>query len=160
VCDIGAFEVETLGFIQATLSLNTASVHAGTPLQGTVSVTNVGGARPVDAYVVFVPPAAAGPSFGCPGGDALIFLTGSGATVTCVSSGVPTFAPFLSNVTLPADLFTPVSGSVFSFVWPAGAPAGPWTVALALTPVGAFSDGRVNPAEGIVIAPATFTGSP
>ena len=72
ICDIGAFEFEALGFIQVGLALNTATVHPGTPLQGTVSVTNVGGARPVDAYVVFVPPAAAGPSFGCPGGDALI----------------------------------------------------------------------------------------
>ena len=136
VCDIGAFEVETLGFIQGGLSLDTAAVHPGTPFQGTASVANVGGARPVDAYVVFIPPAAAGPGFGCPGGDALVFLTPTGSRITCISSGLQTFAPFAGNVSIPADLFSPVSAPVFGFVWPAVAPSGPWTVALVLTPVG------------------------
>jgi hypothetical protein len=160
VCDIGAFEVETLGFIQASLSLNTAGVRPGTFLQGTVSVTNVGGARALDVYVVLVPPASAGPSLGCPSGGALAFLTGSGATLTCVSSGVQTFAPQLTDVSLPADLFTAVSAPVFSFTWPATAPTGPWTAAVVLTPVGAFKDGRVNPMAGIVVAPAAFSATP
>ncbi len=160
LCDIGAFEVETLGFIHASLALNTATVRPGTLLQGTVTVSNDGGAQPLDVYVALALPAAVGPGVGCPSGDAVAFLTGSGATLTCVSSGVQTFAPLLTNVSLPADLFTPISAPLFSLVWPAGAPLGPYTVAFVLTPAGAFSDGRVNPTAGIVLATAGFSATP
>ncbi len=160
VCDIGAVEVETLGFIQAGLALNTATVGPGTLLQGTVTVTNEGGARPLSVYVVFALPAAVGPSVGCPSGDAVVFLTGSGATLTCVSSGVQTFAPFLTNVSLSGGLATPVSAPLFSFVWPAGAPPGPYVVGLVFTPVGAFSDGRVDPTADINVATAGFSATP
>ena len=78
--------------------------------------------------------------------------------LTCVSSGVQTFAPLLQNVTLAADLFTPISVPVFSLAWPA-APTGGWTAGIALTPVG-FSDGRVNPLADIVLATAGFVAGP
>src|SRR5262249_52447668 len=42
VCDIGAFEVDTLKFVTLGFALNTATVHPGTPVQGTVIVTNSG----------------------------------------------------------------------------------------------------------------------
>jgi hypothetical protein len=77
-------------------------VHPGTPLQGTVTVANDGGARMLDVYVFFVPPAGTG--LGCPSGDPVVFLTGGGVTVTCLSSGVQTFRPLVSNATLAADL--------------------------------------------------------
>ena len=160
VCDIGAVEVETLGFIQVGLALNTATVGPGTLLQGTVTVANSGGARSLSVYVVFALPAAVGPSVGCPSGDAVVFLTGSGATLTCVSSGVQTFAPFLANVSLPGGLAAPVSAPLFSFVWPAGASPGPYVVGLVFTPVGAFSDGRVDPTADINVATAGFSATP
>ncbi len=160
VCDIGAFEVETLAFIHTSLSLNTATVRPGTLLQATVTVSNDGGARPLDVYVVFVLPAAAGPGLGCPSGDALALLTGAGATLTCGSSGVQTFAPFLTNVSLPTDLFTPVSAPLFSLGWPAIAPPGFYTAAFVLTPAGAFTDGRVNPTGEMVFATAGFSATP
>src|SRR5262249_59991747 len=112
--DIGAFEMETLGFIQATVTLNTASVHPGTVLQGTVSVTNDGGARPLDVYVFLLAPAAAGPTLGCPGGDAVAFLTTAGIALTCVSSGVQTFTPLFGNVTLADGLFTPLTAPILN----------------------------------------------
>ena len=42
VCDIGAFEVDRLKFITLGFALNTTTVHPDTPLQGTVTVTNLG----------------------------------------------------------------------------------------------------------------------
>jgi hypothetical protein len=68
-------------------------------------------------------------------------------------------APFFMG-TLPADLFTAISAPVFSLVWPAAAPVGPYTVALVFTPVGAFSDSRVNPTAGIIVAVSSFTAAP
>jgi hypothetical protein len=159
VCDLGAVEVDTLGFITASLALDTATVHPGTPLQGTATVSNTGEARPLDVYVFLLAPAAAGPALGCPGGDAVAFLTTGAAVVTCVSSGVQTFRPLFGNVTLAGSLFTPLTVPIFSLAWPA-APTGGWLAGIALTPVGAFSDGRVNPLGTLVLATAAFTALP
>jgi hypothetical protein len=125
VCDLGAVEVEALGFITLSFALSTTIVHPGTPLQGTVTVANDGGARPLDVYVFFLAPPAAGPALGCPGGDAIAFLTTSGPTLACVSSGVQTFALFLRNVTLAADL-TSLTAPFFSLTWPGPRPAAGW----------------------------------
>jgi hypothetical protein len=103
--------------------------------------------------VFFLAPAAAGPGLGCPVGDAVAFLTSGGAALTCLSRGVQTFKPLLSNVTLAGDLFTPIAVPVFGLAWPA-APTGAWLAGIALTPVGAFSDGRLNPLADLVIATA------
>src|SRR5262249_50678305 len=88
VCDIGAFEVETLGFIQASLELSALVpppspvsgfvIRPGTVLIGTLMIGNGGGARPVDGYVAFLPPA--GVSFGCLAGDPIFFLASIGAS--------------------------------------------------------------------------------
>jgi hypothetical protein len=157
VCDIGAVEVETLKFIGMSFAVNTAAVAPGTPLQGTVTVTNGGGARALDVYVFFAPPP--GVALGCPNGDPVFFLTSSGATPTCLSSGVATFTPLLSNVTLAGNI-GPISPTVFGLPWPAGTPTGVWTTGIAVTPVGAFSDGRVNALAEVVIASAAFVAAP
>jgi hypothetical protein len=159
VCDIGAFEVETLGFVHASLSLNTTAVPPGAQLQGTVTASNDGTARPLDVYLVFVLPPFVGPALGCPGGDALAFQTFGGVVLTCLSSPVQTFAPLVTNITLPGGV-PPTAIPLFALPWPAVAPLGPYAVALALTPVGAFADGRVNPLAELVIAPASFTAVP
>jgi hypothetical protein len=141
VCDIGAFEVDTLKFITLGVALNTATVHAGTPLQETVTVTNPGDARPLDVYVFFVPPV-------------------SGVTLTCLSSGVQTFTPMFSNVTLGANVIPSVSIPLFGLAWPAGAPTGGWLAGIAVTPAGAFTDQRVNPLGELVLATAGFVAAP
>jgi hypothetical protein len=156
VCDIGAFEVDTLKYVTLSFALNTATVHPDAPLQGTVTVTNPGGGRPLDAYVFFVPPG----SVGCPGQDPVLFLTTGGVTLTCLSSGVQTFTPMFSNVTLGPNLTPSVSIPVFGLTWPAGAPTGGWLAGIAVTPAGAFADQRVNPLAELVFATAAFVAAP
>jgi hypothetical protein len=157
VCDMGAFEVETLKFIVMSFAVNAATVNPGTPLQGTVTVTNGGATRALDVYVFFAPPP--GVALGCPNGDPVIFLTTGAFAQSCLSSGVATFTPLLSNVTLAGNT-GPVSPTVFGLPWPAGAPTGAWTTGIALTPAGAFFDGRVNPLAEVVIASAPFVAGP
>jgi hypothetical protein len=89
----------------------------------------------------------------------VVFLTGGGVTVTCLSNGAQTFAPLLKKVTVAADLFTPLAVPAFGLTWPA-APTGSWLAGIALTPVGAFTDGRVNPLADVVLATAGFVAGP
>jgi hypothetical protein len=77
--DIGAFEFQTLDGVNASLSLNPTTVNAGTSLVGTVTLSNQGGAQPVDVYVPLAVPPASGPALGCPAADAVAFLTAGGS---------------------------------------------------------------------------------
>jgi hypothetical protein len=156
-CDIGALEVGTLRWIRASLSVSPPTVSPGGVLQATVSVANEGYDRFVEVYVALVLPSAVGPGVGCPGGDAVAFMIPGGFAATCLSASVQTFAPLL-EVGLP-HIFVPVSGTLFALAWPTGAPPGPYTVALVMTPRGAFADGRVDPFASMVVATAGFTAT-
>jgi len=162
VCDIGAFEVDTLGFIQMALSLNRTAVRPGDLLVVNLALVNTGGPRPVDVYFVVLFPPAAGPALGCPAGDAIAFLANGFTQVvlSCLSSPLATFAPLLQNVTVPGGLPPTQIPAFFTLVWPPGVPTGPYTLGMALTPAGAFSDGRVDPLAGIVVVTAGFSAIP
>jgi hypothetical protein len=53
----------------------------------------------VDVYFASCMPSAAGAGFGCPGGDAVAFITAGPAQITCLSAPPQSFQAFASNVT-------------------------------------------------------------
>jgi len=143
------------------LTLNTHTVAVGNLVQVSVTATNSGGAVPMDVYFVIMIPPAAGPSLGCPNGDALAFF-GSGFTssvVTCASAPTQTFPTFLQGMTFPAGLRATVP-NFFSLMWPGGVPAGTYTFAILATPPSAFTDGTVDPGDLLTVGFDSLSFSP
>jgi len=109
------------------LKTNAASYGPNSRLEVDVTVANPGGSTAVDVYFGVVLPSAAGPGLGCPGGDAVAFITGASAQVTCLSAPAETFQPFASNVTLPGALSPTTLSDFFSYTWGATEPPGVYT---------------------------------
>jgi hypothetical protein len=108
-----------------------------------LSVANLGPERMVDLYMGVIPPPAAGPALGCPGGDPVVFLGDgfSGALLTCFSAPVQTFPPLVRSARLPGALPKTDLPGVFRFGWIPGLPIGQCIVFVALTPAGAAAGG-------------------
>jgi hypothetical protein len=135
------------------LSLNRHAASPGDPIAVSISVANGGAATTQDVYFVVIVPPALSTSLGCPGGDALIFLSNSFASsaVKCVQSASAqpqTFPALARNVSLPAFLAPPVPiPNILSFSWPPGLPPGNYSFAIFTTAPNAFADGNVGPAD-------------
>jgi len=128
---------------QPTVSLTASRgvVSPGNPvlIQGTVA--NPGPEGEVDVFLGAVLPPAAGPGLGCPGQDALAFVTESGSfALACLSAPPTTFPRFARRVVLPGSL-GPVTVPLLSFTWPPGLMPGTYVFFLAFTRVDAFSGG-------------------
>jgi hypothetical protein len=144
------------------LSVAPAAVSPGAAFATDLSVANLGGTGPVDVYFGALLPAAVGPAFGCPGGDALAFFAGSLAqvAVTCASASPASFAALFRGVSIPALLpTTPVPG-FFSAVWPPGASPGAYLFFMLLTPPDALTDGVIGLGELMAIGTAGLTAVP
>jgi hypothetical protein len=106
-------------------------------------------------------PAAAGPQFGCPDGDAVVFAVDGGTSLVlaCASDPADTFPPFFDNLAIPAGLNVAVP-NFFSLVWPPSAPPGPYTIEIFATPVGALADGVLGDEDIVGSAFDTLTFVP
>jgi hypothetical protein len=165
----GAVDDPTQGAVIATaasptvqLSVTPTAVSPGVPFSTDLSVANLGGKGPVDVYFGALLPAAVGPAFGCPGGDALAFFAGSLAqvAVTCASASPASFPPLFRGVSIPALLpTTPVPGFL-SAVWPPGGAPGAYTLFMLMTPPDALSDGVIGLGELMAIGTAVLTALP
>jgi hypothetical protein len=129
-----------------SVTANAESFRSNELLDIDVTVTNLGAPVVIDAYFGVLLPSAAGPGLGCPGGDAVAFLTAgfSGVQITCLSAPPQSFQPLASNVTLPGGLPSTILTDFFTFTWTGAEPPGPYTFFLALTPAGAFADGQID----------------
>jgi hypothetical protein len=136
--------------------------HPGDTLQVDLTVSNPGPALGADVFLVALLPPAAGPAFGCPGGDAAAFFTSvlPTAVLTCLSAPPQSFPALVQNAVVPGSLPLTAVTDFLSFVWPATAPAGTYTFVFALTTPGAFADGIVGPDEFIATSTAIATFSP
>jgi subtilase family protein len=160
----GGFDFDTgFGLIQADaalrfvsnpslgLSLNRHTASPGDPIAVSISVANGGAATTQDVYFVITVPPALSTSLGCPGGDALIFLSNAFASsaVMCVQSAQSVNFPALArNLALRAFLAPPVPiPDILSFSWPPGLPPGNYSFAIFTTAPSAFADGNVGPAD-------------
>jgi Divergent InlB B-repeat domain len=130
------------------LFTNGAAFSTGQLLSLTAVAANPGPRGVGDFYLGAVLPPAAGPGLCCPAGDALVFFADGGTTfaIRCLSSPASTFPPFLANVSVPGGL-PPVVVPLFSLIWPAGAPPGPYTFFGALTALSAFNGATLNFAD-------------
>lgn len=161
----GSF-IGQLSFTSAlpTLALvpNATVFSAGDTLQVDLIVSNLGSERPVDAYVGIALPPAAGPSLGCPLGDAIAFDSGGVArtlVIACASANPATFPRFVAGISLPGGLPTTVVPDFFSLLWPVTTP-GQYIVFIALTTLDAFLDGTISPGDIIALALTVVTLSP
>ncbi len=82
----------------------------------------------------------------------------SRVVVTCLSQP-ETFAPLARGVTIPANL-PRVTLPLFSFVWPPGLPAGPYTFFIGLLRAGALADAVLELSEIGAVAVDTVTYVP
>jgi hypothetical protein len=141
------------------IALNSHAFTTGNALRLDLTVGNPLGPLTADIYLGAVLPPAAGPSFGCPGGDAIAFLDVSSAVaVRCRSASAATFPRFRDGAFIPAGLTT--LGSLVSFTWPSTAPAGAYVVFVALAVPGSLDDGAIGPGDVIAIVGDTVTFSP
>lgn len=143
-----------------TMTSNATLFHPGESLDIDVTVANPGPAIAVDVYFGIVLPAAAGPGLGCPGADAVVFIAAGSAQVTCLSASPQSFHALATNVTLPGALPSLTVSDFFTFTWGTTEPAGTYTVFLVLTPVGAFADGQLGPADLLAVGSQTITFVP
>ena len=141
-------------FLPLSLELtpNRTAFQSGDTLQFEVSAANPGPPSVVDVYFGVVPPPSAAASFGCSGGDPVVFLgPGFVPAPTClssVSSGATSLAP---GVTLAGGFGPVLLSNFFSVVWPGNSPPGNYNFFLALTRAGTLEPIRV------VTAPVSFT---
>jgi photosystem II stability/assembly factor-like uncharacterized protein len=109
-----------------------------------VSLANAGGAAAQDLYFALLVPPALSTQLGCPGGDAVVFLTDgfSGISLTCLLAAAPqSFVPLIRNAVIPGGLPTVDIPDFWTLVWPEGLPAGTYTLVVFTTPPDAFADG-------------------
>jgi uncharacterized delta-60 repeat protein len=115
------------------LEASQTMVMAGDAVDITLVVANPGPPRLVDALFGILPPPAAGPSLGCPGGDPVVFFgPGFAPMQTCLSSDASSFTRLAAGAVLPGALPSTTTPGFFGMVWPAGAPPGPYTFFIAL----------------------------
>jgi hypothetical protein len=145
------------GPVQFTLLANAAVYGTGHPMHLSVTAQNPGPPTPGDVYVGALVPSAAGPPFGCPGGDAIVLLVNqfSSSVSTCASRVPDNTVPVMTGVTVPT--MGPLTVPLFSFVWPPGVEPGPYTFFIALMGPGALADGLVDPGDILAVATVTVT---
>ena len=126
------------GGLSLALSPNQPVFTSGDSLHLDLTFENTGMATDVDVYFGTLLPAAAGPEFGCPGGDAIAFAADNFArfVTTCLSAPTQSFAPFATNLPVAAGIPETLVKDFFSFAWPPSAPAGTYTFFLGLTSPG------------------------
>jgi hypothetical protein len=126
-----------------------------------LTVANSGPLVDVDIYLGVVLPSAAGPSFGCPGGDAVAFV-GEDVTnlvVRCLSASTATFPRAASGTTIPGDLPLTSLANFFGLNWPAG-PGGHYSVFMAMTKQGSLADGTAHPGDVLALDFKTIDVAP
>lgn len=147
------------GTLSLDLTLNRTTVAPGQLVEASATVTNTVGDMLVDVYLLIVPPSAAGPGLGCPGGDALLFLVDGAYIATCASAPPETFPATAPGVLLSALPPTAVP-NFWSVAWASGNPPGTYTFVIVLTPAGAFADGVVDAGDFLAIGADSLSASP
>jgi mannan endo-1,4-beta-mannosidase len=139
------------------LAVSHSSFTAGQTATVTLHAPNPPLASAADVYFGALLPPAAGPSVGCPAGDAMVFFTAgfTGVAVACQATAPAGFQPLAQDV--PPAAFQDFS---LSFVWPTGLPAGSYTFFLALTRPGAFADGSIDPGDILELSTSAITLTP
>ena len=153
--------VDGVGSPSLAIFVNAHTFRSGDRLQLDTTRTNAGPQTLVDVYVGAVLPPAAGPNLGCPAGDAVAFITEgfAGAVVACGSTP-QNFRPAIRGMSLPAGSPSTSQPNFFSFMWPAGAPAGVYRLFVAFASRQAFVDGQIGAGEIRAFATETVTLTP
>jgi hypothetical protein len=97
-----------------------------------------------------------------PDGVTVLFVTSLSplnGVVTRLDADPRTFRPLLASVQLPQGLDTTLM-DFFVYPFAGGEAPGTYTVFAALTPPGAFTDGRVDPGDVMVLDARPFSFSP
>jgi hypothetical protein len=138
--------------LEITLSRNQTAFRTGDTLRVGFGARNPDPAFLADFY------------FGVllPDGVTVLFVTSLAplnGVLTRFDGDPRTFRPLLANVQLPQGLDTTLT-DFFVYPFAGGEPPGTYTVFAALTPPGAFNDGRVDPGDLLVIDVRPFSFSP
>jgi hypothetical protein len=144
--------VEVIGQPRMSLSLNQTAFRTGDTLRVGLGVQNPDTAFTADFYFGVI----------LPDGVTVLFVTSLSpfnGVVTRLDADPRTFRPLLANVQL-AQGFDTTFKDFFAYLFAGGEPPGTYTVFAALTPPGAFNDGRMDPGDLLVIDTRPFSFSP
>ena len=143
-----------------SLSPGTASFRPGQPATVSVTASNPGAPGVVDVYFGATLPPAAGPMFGCPAGNAVVYFTPglAGLVTVCGTPVLPPPAAY-PRVFIPGGL-PAITVPVLSFVWPGGLPAGDYRFFMLATSPGAAGNGVVGSAETVASGAAHLNYAP
>jgi glucose/arabinose dehydrogenase len=149
--------------ISLRLVQNRHTVAPGEELRMDLVAGNLGGAGPQDLYFAILVPAHLSVEFGCPAGDALIFLADGFTSVPliCAITASPrTYAPLYTGVAFPSSFPVARTADFFVMTWPAGLHAGTYTfVAFTAVPA-AFADASIEAGDITGFATATLEALP
>jgi hypothetical protein len=144
------------------LRASDTTFRAGESLQLDLTAANPGVAGPVDVFFAMLMPAAAGPSLGCPAGDAITLVADAFTRTvpTCASSTPQSFAPLFRSVTIPGGLSPTPLSHFFSLTWTDTLPPGAYTFVLVLTTPDAFAAGGARSEDLLAAVSMTVTLTP
>jgi hypothetical protein len=154
----GAFQIRQLAIptsLGLGLGLDAATYRAGDRLVVALTAANPGPAGFVDVFFGVLFPPAVGPALGCPGGDAVAFITFAQVVLTCLSAPPAGFPALLREVSVPGAMPLITFPTSFSVVLPA-LPTGTYVVFIAATSPEALLDGTIDPGDLVAIASAAF----
>jgi hypothetical protein len=126
------------------MTIEPSTVMANDVVRVNLSLANAGGAAAQDIYFALLVPPVLSTQVGCPGGDAVVFVTNgfSGLSVACLFTAAPqSFGPLFRNVVIPAGLPEIAIPDFWTLMWPEGLPEGTYTLVVFTTPPDAFADG-------------------
>jgi photosystem II stability/assembly factor-like uncharacterized protein len=135
----GVFAYRT-GGLSLAFRPNRPAFTSGETLHLDLMFENSGGATGADVYFGALLPAAAGPDFGCPRRDAIVFVADNFTrSITTCLSAPQNLAPLAASLPIAAGIPPTLVEKFFSFVWPPNAPPGIYTFFLGL-----MSPGTLN----------------
>ncbi len=132
------------------LTRNAPRVAPGEWLRLGLSVSNLSGAGPQDLYFGILVPPLLSAEFGCPDGDALVFLAAEYTHVplVCVFTASPaSYAPLFRGIVFPPTFPGVTTLDLFDLLWPPGLADGPYTFLVFTTTPGALADASIEPAD-------------
>jgi hypothetical protein len=144
------------------MTIEPATVMVGDVVHVNISLANAGGAAAQDLYLALLVPPSFSTQLGCPGGDAVVFLTDgfTGISLTCLlTAGTQSFVPLIRNITIPAGLPQVAVPDFWTLPWPDGLPEGTYTLVMFTTPPDAFADG-FHPEDFTAVASDSFDALP
>jgi hypothetical protein len=144
------------------VSVSSHTVTPGDTVQVNLTKANSGGSTSAELYFVILVPPALSSTYGCPDGDAVVFVADGFSKVLtpCVNTASPSsYEPFDPGASFPAGTMNTTPG-FFTFTWPTGIPGGTYTFMIFTAPLGTYASGNLSPSLITAVGSDSLQASP